>query len=88
MDHPAEAADLQNKYAKALNKQITIAELAIVKRLSDTPDTRKHGYGWFSAAKIKKTVDLISKHAKMGKIKVRAEDMYDLSFLPKKPIMP
>ena len=89
MDHPAEAADMQRKHKKALKRAVIIKELAIVKDLSLTPDTKKHGYGWFSPAKIKTAVDLMVTHAKIDKAKApRPEDMYVSGFLPKKPIMP
>jgi len=87
--HPGEAADMQNKHAKALNRQITIEELAIVKNLAVTDDTKKHGLGWFSAAGMKASVAFMVNNTGMDKSKApKAEDMYDLSFLPKTPVMP
>jgi NitT/TauT family transport system substrate-binding protein len=89
MDNPAEAADLQRKHKKALKKGVIIKELAIVKRLSAVPDTKKHGYGWFSPAKMKAAVDLMVTNAKIDKAKApKATDMYVSGFLPKKPFMP
>jgi NitT/TauT family transport system substrate-binding protein len=89
MDNPAEAADMQRKHKKALKRAVIIKELAIVKRLAVTPDTMKHGYGWFSPAKMKAAVDLMVANAKIDKSKApKPTDMYVSGFLPKKPIMP
>lgn len=87
--NPAEAADMQNKHAKALNKQITIEELAIVKNLAVTDDTRKNGLGWFSKEGMEASVSFMVKNTGMDKSKApKASDLYDLSFLPKEPILP
>lgn len=87
--HPDEAADMQNKYAKALNKEITIEELAIVKNLVVTDDTKKHGLGWFSEDGMKASVEFMVTNTGMDASKApKPEDMYDLSFLPKEPILP
>lgn len=87
--NPAEAAKLQKSYAKGLNEQITIEEIAILKRLAVTPDTQKHGLGWFSAEKIKASVDYMVANSGMDASKApKATDLYDLSFLPKTPILP
>jgi NitT/TauT family transport system substrate-binding protein len=88
MDNPTEAATLQKKYVKALNKQITIEELAILKNLAVTPDTRKNGYGWFSPAKMKASRDFMVKNTKIRGTPPSAEDLYLTGFLPTPPILP
>jgi len=88
MDNPAEAADMQRKYVKGLNKQITLEEIEILRNLVVTPDTRKNGYGWFSPALMKKSRDFMVKHAKLPGSVPKAEDLYITGFLPKIPILP
>jgi NitT/TauT family transport system substrate-binding protein len=89
LSDPADAARRQKKYAKGLSEQITIEEIAILKRLAVTPDTQKNGLGWFSPDKIKSSRDFMVKNANIDPTKApRAEDLYDLSFLPKNPILP
>jgi NitT/TauT family transport system substrate-binding protein len=86
---PADAAARQKKYAKGLNEQITIEEIAILKKLAVTPDTMKNGLGWFSPAKIRQSRDFMVENAKVDPAKApSAEDLYDLGFLPKTPILP
>jgi len=89
LSNPADAAERQKKYAKALSEEITIKEIAILKRLAITPDTQKNGLGWFSADKIKSSRDFMVKNANIDPTKApKAEDLYDLSFLPKNRILP
>ncbi|MBO32958.1 MAG: hypothetical protein CMM74_08285 [Rhodospirillaceae bacterium] len=87
--NPAEAAKLQKQYAKGLNEQITIEEIAILKKLAVTTDTKKNGLGWFSGEKIKASRDYMVTNAGLDASKApKATDLYDLRFLPKKPILP
>ncbi len=88
MANPAEAAKLQKKYVKALKTQITIEELAILKNLAVTPDTKKNGYGWFSPAKMKASRDFMVNNTKISGTPPKAEDLYVTGFLPKTPILP
>ena len=50
--HPAEAAELIQKHAKALNNQITVDELKIVEELTVTPDVKQNGIGSFTPARM------------------------------------
>ena len=87
--NPVDAAARQKKYAKGLNKQITVEEIAILKKLAITNDTKKHGLGWFSKEKMKSLRNFMAKNTKIDPNKVpQAEDLYDLNFLPKSPIFP
>jgi NitT/TauT family transport system substrate-binding protein len=88
MDHPAEAADLQKSMVRGLKKQITIEEIAILRNLVITPDTRKHGYGWFSPALMQKSREFMVKHAKLSGPAPKAADLYMTGFLPQTPILP
>lgn len=87
--NPEEAATLQKKYAKGLSKQITVDEIAILKKLAVTPDTMKHGLGWFSAEKMMASRNYMVTNAGIDPAKApKAGDLYDLRFLPKEPILP
>lgn len=87
--NPEDAATRQKKYSKGLNKQITIEEIAILKKLAITPETKKYGLGWFSKEKMATLRDFMVNNTKIDKSKApKAEDLYDRSFLPKTPIKP
>ena len=87
--NPADAATRQKKYAKGLNKQVTIEEIAILRKLAVTSDTQKNGLGWFSSAKVLKNRNFMVKNAKVDPAKApEATDLYDLRFLPNPPILP
>jgi len=86
---PADSAKRQKKYSKGLNEQITIEEIAILKKLAITPETKKYGLGWFSKKKMSDLRDFMVNNTKIDKSKApNAEDLYDLNFLPKEPIKP
>lgn len=86
--NPAEAADLQLKYAKALKRQIIIDEIAILRNLAVTPDTEAHGLGWFSPALMKESRDFMITNVGVKGTPPRAEDLYLSGFLPSPPIKP
>jgi len=87
--HPEEAADIIQKYNKALNKDITVQELAIVKDLTVTPDVMKHGLGTFTQARMTSSVDWMVENGGFPKDKApKVQDVYATGFLPTKPIMP
>ncbi len=86
--NPAEAADLQLKYAKALKRQIIIDEIAILRNLAVTPDTEANGLGWFSPAQMKESRDFMIENVGVKGTPPRAEDLYVTGFLPATPIKP
>jgi NitT/TauT family transport system substrate-binding protein len=87
--HPEEAADIIQKHAKALKKDITVEELAIVKDLSVTPDVKKNGLGSFTVERMKTSVDWMVENGGFPKDKApKVEDVYATGFLPAKPILP
>jgi NitT/TauT family transport system substrate-binding protein len=87
--HPAEAAALQRRTAKALQDDITVEELKIVEDLTVTPDVRKNGLGWFSPDKMKSSVEWVVENGGFPKENApKLEDVYATGFLPERPIMP
>ena len=87
--NPEDSAIRQKKYAKGLNKQITVEEIAILKKLAVTDDTKKNGLGWFSKYKMSKLRDFMVNNTKIDKNTApKASDLYDINFLPRSPIMP
>jgi NitT/TauT family transport system substrate-binding protein len=87
--NPADAATRQKKYSKGLNKQITIEEIAILKKLAVTPETKKYGLGWFSEEKMASLRDFMVNNTQIDKSKApKASDLYDRRYLPKNPIKP
>jgi NitT/TauT family transport system substrate-binding protein len=88
LSNPEEAADIQRKYAKGLNRQIIIDEIAILKRLAVVPDTQRNGLGWFDPAKMESNRSFMLENVGIKGTPPKAEDLYVTGFLPEKPILP
>ena len=87
--HKEEAAEIIQKYAKALKNDITVEELKIVEELSVTPEVKKNCIGSFTAARMKTSVDWMSENGGFPKEKApKPQDVYLTGFLPAKPVMP
>jgi NitT/TauT family transport system substrate-binding protein len=87
--HPAEAAELIQKHAKALNNEITVEELKIVEDLAVTPEVKRNGIGSFTTARMQSSVAWMVENGGFPKEKApKVEDVYATGFLPAKPIMP
>jgi len=86
--NPAEAADLQRRYAKGLKRDIIIAEIGVLRTLAVTPDTQKNGLGWYDPAKMKVSLDFVKKYVGIKGKAPKAEDLYVNGFLPATPIRP
>ncbi|MFL6798345.1 MAG: ABC transporter substrate-binding protein [Xanthobacteraceae bacterium] len=86
--NPQEAASIQQQYVKALDPQIIVEEIAILKRIAISADVEKNGYGTMSLERMKKTVDFINKNIEISGEKLTAEQIYRPGFLPEPPIRP
>jgi NitT/TauT family transport system substrate-binding protein len=87
--HKEEAAEIIQKYAKALKNDITVEELKIVEDLTVTPEVKKNGIGSFTAARMKTSVDWMAENGGFAKEKApKPQDVYATGFLPAKPILP
>jgi len=87
--HPAEAAELIQKHAKALNNEITVDELKSVEELTVTPEVKQNGIGSFTAARMESSVAWMAENGGFPKEKApKVQDVYATGFLPAKPIMP
>jgi NitT/TauT family transport system substrate-binding protein len=85
----SEAADIIQKYAKALNKDITIEELAIVEDLTVTPEVKKAGIGSFTPERMTTSVKWMAENGGFAPEKApKPTDVYATGFLPAKPILP
>jgi NitT/TauT family transport system substrate-binding protein len=88
LDNPADAAKVQLEYVKALDPQIVVEEIEILKRIAVTPEVQKNGYGSMTLDRMKKTVDFINNNIEAPGGKLTAEQIYAPGFLPEKPILP
>ena len=88
LNNPEEAATIQVKYLKALNPEIIVDELKILKRIAITPEVQQGGYGAINMAKMKRTVDFINNNVDVVGTKLTAEGIYAPGFLPATPIKP
>lgn len=87
-DNPQEAAKIQLQYVKALDPQIVVEEIEILKRVAITPEVQKNGLGYITLDRMKKTVDFINKNIEVPGEKLTAEQIFAPGFLPEKPILP
>ena len=87
-DNPKEAAKIQLQYVKALDPQIVVEEIEILKRVAITPEVQKNGLGYITLDRMKKTVDFINKNIDVPGEKLKAENIFVPGFLPEKPILP
>jgi NitT/TauT family transport system substrate-binding protein len=88
LDHPDKAAADELRYVPSLKPNIIKAELAVVRGLAVTPDTRKHGLGWFDPAKIQSGLNFVVKYIGIKGTPPKASDLYATGFLPAKPVEP
>ena len=87
--HPAEAAELIQKHAKALNNQITVEELKIVEDLTVTPDVKQSGIGSFTPARMESSVAWMVENGGFPPEKApKPQDVYATGFLPTTPVLP
>lgn len=86
--NPGEAADLELKYVKALNRDVILAELAIVRGLAVTPDTEAHGLGWIDAATMMKSVNFVVQNIGVEGKAPAVDQLYTTAFLPQPAIKP
>lgn len=87
-DNPQEAAKIQLQYVKALDPQIIVEEIEILRRIAITPDVQKNGLGSMTMERMKNTVDFINKNIEVPGEKLTAEQIYAPGYLPEKPITP
>jgi NitT/TauT family transport system substrate-binding protein len=88
LDNPEEAAKIQTQYVKALDPQIVVEEINILRRLAVTDDVKKNGYGYVSTERMKNTVDFINKNIEVAGERLTADQIFVPGFLPEKPILP
>ena len=87
-DNPQEAAKIQLQYVKALDPQIIVEEIEILKRVAISDDVLKNGFGFVSVDRMKNTFDFINKNIDVVGDRLTAEQIYVPGFLPEKPILP
>ncbi len=87
-DNPQEAAKIQLQYVKALDPQIIVEEIEILRRIAITPEVQKNGLGSMTLERMKNTVDFINKNIEVPGEKLTAEQIYAPGYLPEKPITP
>jgi NitT/TauT family transport system substrate-binding protein len=86
--NPQEAAQIQLQHVKALDPQIIVEEIDILRRVALTPEVQRDGLGLITMARMKNTVDFINKNIEVPGEKLTAEQIYVPGFLPEKPILP
>lgn len=87
-DNPQEAAQIQLQFVKALDPQIIVEEIDILRRVAITPEVQKNGLGTITLDRMKKTVDFINQNIEVPGEKLTAEKIYAPGYLPEKPVLP
>jgi NitT/TauT family transport system substrate-binding protein len=87
-DNPQEAAKIQLQFVKALDPQIIVEEIAILRRVAITPEVQKNGLGYITLDRMKQTVDFINKNIEVPGEKLTAERIFAPGYLPEKPVLP
>jgi len=85
---PEEAARIEIQSVKALDPQIVVEEIQILKRIAITPDVEKNGFGYISTDRMKNTVNFINNNIEVSGDKLTAEQIYRPGHLPDVPIKP
>jgi NitT/TauT family transport system substrate-binding protein len=85
---PKAAAAAELKYVKALDPQIIVEEVEILKRVAISADVEAHGFGYVSAAKMDATAKFINDNIAVAGEKLTGEQIFAAGYLPSPPIMP
>ncbi len=85
---PQEAAKIELQYVKALDPQIIVEEIDILRRVAITAEVRDHGFGYVTAERMKNSVDFINRNVEVHGEKLTAENIYVPGFLPESPVLP
>ena len=85
---PEAAAKIQLQYVKALDPQIIVEEIEILKRVAITPEVQKNGLGFVTLERMQRTVDFINKNIEVPGEKLTAEKIFAPGYLPEKPVLP
>jgi NitT/TauT family transport system substrate-binding protein len=83
-----ESAKIQMEQVKALNPEIVMEEINILKRIAITTEVEKSGFGTVTLGRMRRTVDFINKNIDVPGEKLTAEQIYRPGFLPTEPILP
>src|SRR5262249_26315516 len=86
--NPEEAARIELQYVKALDPQIVVEEVNILKRIAISPDVEKHGFGTTARERMQNTVDFINNNIEVPGDKLTVQQIYAPGYLPEKPILP
>jgi NitT/TauT family transport system substrate-binding protein len=86
--NPQQAAQEQIKSIPSLKPEIIVAEIGIVGELAVTSDVKQNGFGWFDPAKMKSSVDFVTRYVGMSGTPPAAADVYATGFLPSPAITP
>jgi NitT/TauT family transport system substrate-binding protein len=85
---PQRAATYQRQFVPSLKPALILAEIAVVRGLAVTPETRAHGLGWFDPARFQSNLDFVTKYVGVRGTPPKAADLYATGFLPQPPILP
>ena len=82
VEHPAEAAAILTRYKPALDLKQTLAGLKLGIKHLMSEEAKKHGIGYMTEEKMRRTRDIVTKHMKLKTV-IPVKDLYTNEFLPK-----
>jgi NitT/TauT family transport system substrate-binding protein len=88
LDNPRQAAELQSRMVAGLKEEAIMPEIAVLRDLAVTPDTREHGLGSFDPARMQNNLDFIVRYVGVTGTAPAAQDLYATGYLPAQPILP
>jgi NitT/TauT family transport system substrate-binding protein len=82
-DHPDEACTVVRKYAPSVEQDVCLKELAQVKNVAVTDETKAKGLGFASSQGVERTISVMREYMNL-KGAVAPDDVYTTTFLPKR----
>ena len=88
MANPEEAARIQTQYLKALDPQIIVDELKILRRIAVNQEVTDKGFGTMNLEKMRRSADFINNNVEVTGTKLTAEGILAEGYLPNPAIKP
>jgi NitT/TauT family transport system substrate-binding protein len=85
---PREAAKLMTDQVKALQPDVVVSELEIVRDLAVTPDVKAKGFGTIDRDRFVAGVDFLARNVEIAGSTPAVNAMLSMEYLPQPPVLP
>ncbi len=82
-NHPDEACTMLRKHAPSVDQDVCLGELALVKDIAVTEESKAHGLGTASKEGVQKTISIMREYMNL-KTDIAPDEVYTMQFLPKR----